>query len=125
MEKEELIKSRKNWSKLSIRARSEAKLDHCLLCGKKTTSFCKSHSIPKMILKNISNNGELLTANALFGNETHKTKTGVGDAGTFFVVCNDCDNLCFRDYENYDNLLGDLSDKVLAEIALKNYLRCS
>lgn len=122
MEKEELIKEKKKWAKLFLRARTEAKMSHCLLCGKSVTSFCKSHTVPKMILKNISDSGNLLTSNALFGIETHKVKTGIENTGTFFVICNDCDNTWFQDYENPENLLGDLSDKILAEIALKNYL---
>lgn len=48
---------------------------------------------------------------------------GMNNAGTFHLICKDCDNKVFRDYESPENLLKIPSSKMLAEIALKNYLK--
>ena len=46
---------RKQINKLLREAQNDSKPEECILCGKKQTSFCNSHSIPQMILKNIVN----------------------------------------------------------------------
>lgn len=43
----------------------ETKPEKCILCGKEQTSFCNSHSVPKMVLKNIAKAGKLYHANKL------------------------------------------------------------
>jgi hypothetical protein len=46
----------------------------------------------------------------------------VNKSGTFNYICNDCDNSFFQDYENPDNICQPPTDKILAEIAVKNML---
>ncbi len=48
------------------KSHDDSKLDYCLCCRKKVTSFCNSHSLPRFILKNISNDGYVLTSNNYF-----------------------------------------------------------
>lgn len=47
---------------------------------------------------------------------------GVNNSGTFHFICNDCDGTFFQDYENEQNLRSMPTDKMLAEIAVKNLL---
>jgi len=47
---------------------------------------------------------------------------GVNNSGIFKFICHSCDNEFFNDYESEEALLGEISDKMLAEIALKNGL---
>ena len=117
-----IIKIRKKINKLLSEVRNIAKPDKCILCGKKRTSFCNSHSVPQLSLKNIADNGKLLHASALFGIEVVDTEKGVSNSGTFHFICNECDGTFFRNYENEQNLKLMPSDKMLAEIAVKNFL---
>lgn len=48
---------RKKISKLLSEARNAAKPDKCILCGKPQTSFCNSHSVPQLSLRNIASDG--------------------------------------------------------------------
>lgn len=48
--------------------KEELKPRKCLLCDKDTTSFCNSHTIPRLSLKNISETGKL-TQSRLFNRE--------------------------------------------------------
>lgn len=101
---------------------AEAKPSGCILCGRQSTSFCNSHSVPRMILKNISDNGKVLQANALVGLEILDTEKGVNNSGTFHIICNDCDSQYFRNYEDPRRLEQYPDDIIMAEIALKNSL---
>jgi len=47
--------------------KEELKPRKCLLCDKDTTSFCNSHTIPRLSLKNISETGKLTQAGYLIG----------------------------------------------------------
>ena len=49
------------------KAQEISKLDHCLICKKKITSFCNSHSLPQFVLKKIANNGMIYNSNIFFG----------------------------------------------------------
>lgn len=104
-------------------AQREAKQTKCLICGKSVQGFCNSHSVPEFCLKNISINGEVYYSNTLIGNSYLKNSKGMNNAGTFHLICTDCDNKVFLDYESPENLLKSPSSKMLAEIALKNYLK--
>ena len=117
------IEIRKELNRLMNEAKAIAKPDKCILCGKKQSSFCNSHSVPKMILKNIANNGKVLTANATIGIEVIDDEKGVNNSGTFNFICRECDKKMFQDYENPNRLSDlELSDKLLSEIALKDTL---
>ena len=43
-------------------------------------------------------------------------------SGTFHYICRQCDSFLFQDYENIEALQGAPTDKMLAEIALKDIL---
>ena len=116
------IPVRKQMNELLREAQKDSKPEKCILCGKNQTSFCNSHSVPQMILKNIADNGKVLQANVLFDLEVLDLDKGVNNSGTFHIICNDCDNKYFNDYENPIALLNKPTDKMLAEIALKDTL---
>lgn len=44
-------------------ARQSSKPSECILCGKQLGRPCKSHSVPKLVLKNIASSGHVFTAN--------------------------------------------------------------
>ena len=116
------VELRKMSQKYMRQAQSEAKSDHCLLCGKPMTSFCNSHSVPKFALKSIAENGEVVLASKLMGNEISDNESGVNKSGTFHLICDNCDNSFFQDYESQEKLAVGITDKMLAEIAVKNFL---
>lgn len=118
----DIVEIRKKMNKEISRARHNAKPGKCILCGKPQTSFCNSHSIPKLSLKNIAENGKVLHASALMGIDVLDIEKGVNNSGTFHFICNNCDGTFFQDYENEQNLKSYPTDKMLAEIAVKNFL---
>lgn len=95
----------KDFNKIISEARAESKLEYCQCCNKKVTSFCNSHSLPKFILKNLSEMGMILNSNHFFEAPFIKESKGVNNSGTFFRICNECDNNLFKDYENENKLL--------------------
>lgn len=118
------VNVRKRINKMLSTVRRNAKPKVCALCGKTVTSFCNSHSVPQMALKLIADNGILLHASAALGfdKEIINIENGVKKSGIFNYICNDCDNSFFQDYENLDNIVQPPTDKMLAEIAVKNFL---
>ena len=105
------------------KSRAAAKRDACYYCGKQVSSFCNSHSVPAFCLKNISADGEVLTLNALVDNPFLETEKGIKKAGTFQLICRECDSKIFSDYENPDNYFSAPTGKMVAQMALKNYLK--
>lgn len=108
---------------LFSRARKMANSKYCYFCKKKISSFCKSHSVPRFCLKRIADNGKvyfsgLQTLVPFLGEDT-----GVSDAGTFRIICRECDGRLFQDYENPNAYDKEISGDILAEIALKDYLQ--
>lgn len=118
----ELILLRKQMSSFLKQARENAKLDKCFYCGKNNPQICNSHSVPEFLLKNIAIDGELLYTNLLVNIPTEKEKKGLNEAGTFRIICRECDSKIFKSYENPENYLTLPTPKMLAEISLKNYL---
>lgn len=118
----DMIGVRKKVNNLLSKARNSAKPDKCILCGKPQTSFCNSHSVPQLSLKNIAENGKVLHASVLMGIDVIDIEKGVNNSGTFHFICNECDGTFFQDYENEQNLKAMPTDKMLAEIAVKNIL---
>lgn len=104
-------------------ARQAAKRDTCYFCEKPVTSFCNSHSVPRFCLKNIATNGEVLTLNIVVDNPLLDEKKGVENAGTFHLICRECDNDIFKEYENPDNYLNQPTPKMIVQMALKNSLK--
>jgi len=125
MSNEDGKRFKKFYSQIKKHARESAKRNMCLLCGKKCTSFCKSHTVPQFALKNIASNGNLFLFNSLAKNAFIDYDSGVSNAGNFYLICNDCDNTIFQDYEN-DSVLRKLKKediKAYNEMALKNLLK--
>ena len=114
---------KKKISKINKEAREAAKRDKCYFCGKHVTSFCNSHSVPRFCLDNIATNGEVLTLNTIVDNPLMDYENGVKKAGTFHLICNDCDSKIFSDYENPDNYVDKPTAKMISQIALKNSLK--
>lgn len=118
------MQMRRHLNDFFSRARNAARQDTCMYCGEKGRSFCKSHSIPKSFLINIAEDGMLSNTNYL--TPIHlldiDVDTGVKKAGTFQLICRDCDKDIFLDYENPDNYKNQPSQKMMAQIAMKNYL---
>lgn len=104
-------------------AKSQAKPPICFYCHKPTTSFCNSHSIPKFCLKHVSCGDQLYTLNRAVGLKFLDDEKGMEAAGTFRIICADCDNTIFRLYENPRSYENTPNDQMLAQIALKNYLQ--
>lgn len=118
------LEVRKRINKLISSARKNAKPKVCELCGKEKTSFCNSHSVPQMSLRPIADNGVVLHASAALGfdKDIINIENGIKKSGTFRYICNDCDGSFFQDYENPSNILKVPTDKMLGEIAVKNFL---
>ena len=117
------IEDKKKMSRIISESKQRAKKQKCFYCKKESSSFCNSHSIPAFCLKNISCNGELYNFNALIGFSLLDSKKGVKNSGTFQIICNDCDGKIFQDYENPNNYNKKPTPKMLAQIAMKNYLK--
>lgn len=116
------IGMKKKIGKFSKEIREITKQETCYYCGNKFTSFCNSHSIPAFVLRNIAENGEVLTLNAFIDNPIFKVDKGVNQAGTFNLICRNCDSKIFSEYENPENYCNVPTQKMLGQIALKNNL---
>lgn len=101
---------------------TKAKPEFCLLCGKKQSSFCNSHTIPQFVIKHISENGKLINGFYFADRERFHSRNGVANAMTFRLICNECDQRYFKIYENEEALLQEPTNQLLASIALKNDL---
>lgn len=126
----------KQFNEQKYKANQMGMLSHCRLCGKQLSGKVNSHSVPQMILKNIETKGEYvqptvaLNKGAVFGPFGRMNRFGLNNAGTFHLICHECDKHYFSDYEKPElweqvSIDGEkaLSDMVLAEIYLKSALR--
>lgn len=120
--KEDIIEAQKKISAELRRIRETSKPEKCILCGRNQTSYCNSHSVPAMVLRNIADGGKVLQSNRLVDFEILELEKGVNNSGTFHFICRECDSKYFQDYEDESKLSQKPSDKMLAEIALKNSL---
>ena len=114
---------KKQMSQIYKEAREAAKRKTCYYCGKPVTSFCNSHSVPRFCLENIAIQGDVLTLNTIVDNPLMDSKSGIKKAGTFHLICNECDSKIFSDYENPDNYYTQPTAKMIAQMALKNALK--
>ena len=95
----------------------------CFYCGEYNKIYCNSHSIPANFLRNIADNGKLATPNSIIDIVGIDKELGVKNSGTFNIICRDCDGKIFQEYENPDNYDAEnISDEILSQIAMKNYL---
>lgn len=118
------IEVNKQMTRALKQARENAKGNTCFYCGKVVNSFCNSHNIPAFCLRHIGSNGRVLTANAIIEFPFYlKEESGINNAGTFHLICDDCDNTVFQEYENPDAYNNRPSHSILAAIALKSSLK--
>ena len=104
-------------------SQENSKLNYCLCCGKKVSSFCNSHSLPRFILKNISKDGYILTSNNYFKMPLIDSVKGLNNSGIFKRICRECDNKIFKTYESDEQLLLKPRKKFMTQVDLKNCLR--
>ena len=119
---ENIIAARKQFSRLMNNSKQQAKKSECLWCGEKITRFCNSHSLPQCILRNIDTDGKIDYFNSMINVPLINSDKGINEAGTFKLLCRECDGKVFQDYENIDALSEKPSETILEEIALKNVL---
>ena len=113
----------KKYNKIIKDAREESKLEYCLCCKKKTSSFCNSHSLPKFVLKNLSEKGMVLTSNHFLEMPFIKEEKGLNNSGTFHRICRECDNSLFKIYEDENKIYEEPRKKAMCQIDLKNCLK--
>jgi len=130
LSRDDEIKMNKRLSQTMSKVREIVKSDTCMHCGKSVTSFCNSHNVPRFCLENIEINGEVTGPNAILGLPSMgvsigKENIGINSSGTFQIICRECDGKIFQDYENPDNYKPNVppTQKMLAQIAMKNYLK--
>lgn len=129
-----IIEARKELNKLIKQSRMAGKRDGCALCGASPCAFCNSHSIPQFILRKIATNGyvyhptagvlndDLSELEQIESGEFISAKKGVESSWTFHNICRKCDSVFFVDYESEDALKHPFTNRMMAEIALKNTL---
>lgn len=120
---DDILDMKKEFGRIMAQTRKRSKGDKCLHCNEEKSSFCNSHSVPAFCLRNISTNGSVYYSNTLISMPLLDEDKGVRNAGTFQIICKECDNTIFQEYENPDNYEKEVTPKMLAQIAMKNYLR--
>lgn len=116
------VELRKQISFIMNESKRRAKQTECIWCGKRITSFCNSHSVPQCVLKNITVEGKVDYFNSLVELPGMNIEKGLNEAGTFKLLCRECDSKLFQEYEDIDNLGKEPTQRMLAEIAYKNVL---
>lgn len=116
------LEVRKETSRLFHEAQKKARKDTCPLCGEKVSGFCNSHTVPRFVLKYIAQKGKVLQSNAFFRFDVIDIEKGINNSGAIHIICNKCDQSFFFDYENEKALLDEPTNKILAEIEVKNIL---
>lgn len=104
-------------------ARKRAKPKKCYVCKKEVSSFCNSHSVPQFCLKTIATDGKVFMSGIQNSIPYYGDDTGVKSAGTFQIICRECDNIIFQEYENPLLYKKEPTGQMLAQIAMKNYLQ--
>lgn len=116
------IAIRKHSAQIIKEAKQKAKRQTCYICGKECSSFCISHSVPQVFLKRIATNGKVYFSGIQLDMPLLGPDTGVKEAGTFRLICRECDSKVFQDYEDISAYNQLPTGKMLCEIAMKNYL---
>ena len=119
----DIVANKKKINNVLSEARKSSKGEKCLYCGKETTSFCNSHSIPAFCLRNIATNGTVFHSNTFVDLPLLDFDKGVNKAGTFQLICRECDSVIFKQYEEPSNYENKPTPQMIAEIAMKNYLK--
>lgn len=123
--KEETINFHKNYSDVLSESKEKIKPNKCLICDQINKKFCNSHSIPRECLEQIAKNGKVRNFNGIIEVPALDEENGLNSTGTFRLICRDCDNLVFKQYETFENYKSRdfITDEILNQIALKNYLK--
>ncbi len=115
--------ARIKYSRLIKQSQEKANKGYCLWCGQKIVGgFCNSHSVPLCVLKNIAVDGKVQNFNSMVEIPLIDSDEGIKKAGTFKLLCKNCDGTIFQDYENLEALGQIPTETMLEEIALKNIL---
>lgn len=117
------ISFRKYNSKLRREIDRRTHTDKCYICKKECNGFCNSHTIPRLSIEKIAQNGMLLNNFVPFDITHIDSKNGVENSIVFHLICQECDGSKFQDYENEKKYILPLSQVMLAEIVLKLKLR--
>ncbi len=117
-----IIEARKTYNRIANQSKQKAKQQECLWCHKPITRFCNSHSVPEFVLRNIEQEGMVDYFNTIAEIPLINEDRGLSEAGTFKLICRDCDGKIFQNYENPDKICLIPSEQMLEEIALKNML---
>lgn len=117
------IEGKKCLNEILSSAASNAKPEKCYYCGNVCKSFCNSHSLPEFFMRNIAENGKIFYSNSVLGIPIKKEVLGVKEAGTFHILCRECDSKIFQEYENKENYQEVPTQKMLAQIDMKNSLK--
>lgn len=105
-------------------AKKNVRPNNCLICNSSKNPFCNSHSVPARCLRAIAINGDVKVFNGLVKIPAIDDDKGVNEAGTFRLICRECDDKVFKDYETFEKYSdNNPPDKLLHEIVLKNYLK--
>ena len=118
----DMVQTRKILSDFRRKSQISAKQTKCLICGKDTSSFCNSHSVPRFVLHNVAKDGKVINAAYALELDFVDQADGIKRSGTFYLICNECDRLLFADYENELSLLELPGNLLLAEIDVKDAL---
>lgn len=113
----------KSIGKMLNEARNRAKQTKCYVCKKEISSFCNSHSVPQFCLKTIATDGKVFMSGIQKSIPYLGEDTGVKSVGTFQIICRECDNTIFQEYENPLLYNKEPTEQILAQIAKKNYLQ--
>lgn len=124
LSKEQNINFFKNYNQAQTESKKKMNITKCIIC-KKNLPTCNSHSVPQQCLHPIADNGHL-SYSFSFTNIPEpaiKTQKGVNAAGTFHLVCNDCDSTFFQPYELFDKWGSTIQDNIMHLIVIKNFLK--
>lgn len=117
------ISIQKGMNEIIADARKKSKENKCFYCGKPISSFCNSHFVPAFCLRNIALDGRVYYSNTFNKIPFLSVEKGVNQAGTFRLLCRDCDSKIFTEYENPSYYINIPTSKMIAQIAMKDYLK--
>ena len=112
----------KQKSRILARARKRAKQETCYICNQSCSSFCNSHSVPQFCLKRIAVDGKVYASGIQYAYPILGDDSGVKEAGTFHLICRECDSKLFQEYEDPSAYSSRPTGKMMAQIVMKNYL---
>lgn len=118
---DDLINLSKKYSKIKNKVLNHRE-NTCLICGKENIRYCKSHTLPQVLLKNFAENGKVYNPFYLTNKPLLPVVNGIKNTQIFYSICPECDSKLFQDYENFRNYNSAPSNIMLNQIALKNHL---